>query len=92
MPVQSDSIPLINIYFTLCMGFSLSAMIWFSFTNLLKENKKVPKSCRNLVVNYICYLMCINNFKTKKSSNKNLIDVEENKKYLDDLKSISYLF
>jgi hypothetical protein len=33
VPVQSDSIPLINIYFTTCMAFSLSAMFWFSIVN-----------------------------------------------------------
>jgi nicotinic acetylcholine receptor, invertebrate len=35
VPVQSDSVPLINIYFTVCMSFSLAAMIWFSLRNYL---------------------------------------------------------
>ena len=30
VPVQSDSIPLINVYFTLCISFSLASMVWFS--------------------------------------------------------------
>lgn len=59
VPVQSDSIPLINIYFTLCMTFSLTAMVWFSIVNLLKERKKVPNCCKLLVLRYICYVMCI---------------------------------
>ena len=66
MPVQSDTIPLINVYFTLCMGFSLSAMIWFSVMNLLREHKKVPKFFRFIVLNYICYIMCVKTFKIKK--------------------------
>ncbi len=60
VPVQSDSIPLINIYFTLCMSFSLSAMIWFSIKNILKENKRVPSFIRYVVSNYICDIMCYN--------------------------------
>ncbi|RNA21549.1 neuronal acetylcholine receptor subunit alpha-10-like [Brachionus plicatilis] len=59
VPVQSDSIPLINIYFTLCMTFSLTAMVWFSIVNLLKERKKVPDFCKMLVLKYLCYVMCI---------------------------------
>jgi hypothetical protein len=58
VPVQSDSVPLVNIYFTICMSFSLAAMIWFSCVNLLKENKRVPKIIRTLVLNYICHIMC----------------------------------
>lgn len=59
VPVQSDSIPLINIYFTLCMSFSLTAMIWFSIINKLKEFKHVPKFIRFIVINYIFLLMCV---------------------------------
>ena len=42
VPVQSDSVPLINIYFTLCMMTALCAMLWFSLMNILRENKKLP--------------------------------------------------
>lgn len=34
-------------------------MIWFSWMNLLRERKQVPKFCRYIVLNYVCYLMCI---------------------------------
>lgn len=69
VPVQSDSVPLINIYFTICMSFSLLAMIWFSLMNLLRENKRVPSCCRYIVLNYVCYLMCADKFEsTKKES------------------------
>lgn len=67
VPVQSDSIPLINIYFTLCMSFSLTAMIWFSIINKLKEFKHVPKFLRFIVINYIFLLMCVD---VKKKLNK----------------------
>ena len=60
VPVQSDIIPLINVYFTLCMSFSLSAMIWFSIKNVLVENKSVPKCLRYVVLKYIWYLMLLN--------------------------------
>jgi hypothetical protein len=58
VPVQSDSIPLINVYFTLCMSTSLTAMIWFSLKNILKENKQVPSVVRYIVTNYIFHFMC----------------------------------
>jgi hypothetical protein len=65
VPVQSDSVPLINIYFTLCMTTSLIAMIWFSFMNILKENKKVPFLIRFLVVN-LCQIFCYTESTSKK--------------------------
>lgn len=58
VPVQSDSVPLVNIYFTICMTFSLAAMIWFSMINLMRENKRAPGFIRHIVLNYICYIMC----------------------------------
>ena len=67
VPVQSDSIPLINIYFTLCMSFSLSAMIWFSLMNIYKEEKKIPRLIRIVVLKYLCYIMCAKNFKQIKT-------------------------
>lgn len=68
VPVQADTVPLINIYFTLCMSFSLNAMIWFSYINLLRERKVVPRFIRYIVVNYICFIMRI---KTKSKSQSN---------------------
>ncbi len=62
VPVQSDSIPLINIYFTLCMSFSLSAMIWFSLMNIYKEEKKIPRLVRIVVLKYLCCIMCAKTF------------------------------
>lgn len=59
VPVQSDSIPLINIYFTMCMSFSLSAMVWFSIINNLKDKKPLPHYIRCIILNYICTLMCV---------------------------------
>ncbi len=43
MPVQSDSIPLFNVYFTLCIIFSLCSLFWFSLANNLRERKNLPK-------------------------------------------------
>lgn len=60
VPVQSDSIPLINIYFTLCISFSLTSMIWFSILNNIRERKKISKKLINFILNYICLLMCNN--------------------------------
>lgn len=53
VPVQADTVPLVNIYFTLCMSFSLNAMIWFSYINLLRSRKNVPKIIRYIVVKFL---------------------------------------
>ena len=60
VPAQSDSIPLINIYFTLCISFSLASMIWFStFEYLTDRTKPLSKKTRNFILNYLCKIMSI---------------------------------
>lgn len=56
VPVQADIIPLINIYFTLCMSFSLSAMIWFSLRNVFERKEHLPPCIRYIVFNYLMFL------------------------------------
>jgi hypothetical protein len=68
VPAQSDSIPLINIYFTLCISFSLASMIWFStFEYLTARTKPLSKESRNFILNYLCKLMSIKQDKEMKS-------------------------
>ena len=60
VPVQSDSIPLINVYFTLCISFSLASMVWFSVLDYLKSRKRpLPKTIRMFIKNFACVLMRI---------------------------------
>ncbi len=82
VPVQSDNIPLINIYFTMCMTFSLSAMVWFSIMNRCREKNRVPKFVRFIVLNYICYLTC--EFKHAKLHRKQLESNKSSIKYRPD--------
>ena len=58
MPAQSDSVPLVNIYFMMCMAFSLSAMIWFSMINKLREMKVTSIKCRKITILYLSYIVC----------------------------------
>lgn len=85
VPVQSDSIPLINIYFTGCMSFSLSAMIWFSLMNIYKEKKQVPKKLRNFILNYATYVICSRKYKMSKCCQSNerreSIELNQGEKY-----------
>ena len=55
VPVQSDYIPLINIYFTLCMSISLFAMIWFSIIQILKDRPRVPYLVRIFVTFFLSW-------------------------------------
>jgi 5-hydroxytryptamine receptor 3 len=60
VPAQSNTIPLINIYYFLCMTFSLASMIWFSIIDYLRERKKsIPKIARNIILDIICKIMFI---------------------------------
>ena len=61
VPAQSDSIPLINIYFTLCISFSLASMIWFSiYENYLnRRTEPLSKITRKIIINYLCIIMLI---------------------------------
>jgi len=67
--VQSDSIPLINVYFTLCTSFSLFSMIWFSIVNHLRERKQLPICLRYLILKYVEFISI-----TSCSKNKNKKD------------------
>ena len=66
VPVQSDSIPLINVYFSLCIFFSLLSMIWFSAYNYMKDSKLIfAAKIRSLILKRI-NLTNNNNFFTSK--------------------------
>lgn len=71
VPSQSDVLPLINVYFHLCMLFSLSAMIWFSIINKLKEKKYLPKKLQYLIVYFFSTIF------TNKTTKENLIKYYE---------------
>jgi hypothetical protein len=93
VPVQSDTIPLINVYFTLCMSFALSAMIWFSLRNILVENKHVPNWIRYLIFNYIWYILFVGywkRYRDKVNQIKNQSNriMDENFYLLNDEKSL----
>ena len=65
VPVQSDYIPLINVYFTLCMSISLFAMIWFSIIQILKERKKLKLAIINAInlfvfIVFFLFAFCLN--------------------------------
>jgi len=53
VPPQSDCIPLINIYFSLCIVFSLVSMVWFSIVNILIEEEKLPKLLEGISIYYL---------------------------------------
>ena len=89
VPTQSDSVPLINVYFTLCMSFALSTLVWISLRHKLIEDDYVPSWIRFIVINYLWYIMCIsrwgfkNESKSKSSANTNKknIKIMEAEKY-----------
>ena len=74
VPSQSDTIPLINIYYFVCMSFSLASMIWFSMVNYLKQrDKPLTKMSRYIIVKYLCRIMCIQLNELMLKSKRNLL-------------------
>lgn len=53
VPVQSESIPLLSIYFTACMGFSLLVILWFTILNRLKRKVNLPKFIAYFIIFYL---------------------------------------
>ena len=52
VPVKSDTISLISIYYMICMLYSLTAMIWFTLVFMWKEKKKLPTFIRKVVFKF----------------------------------------
>jgi hypothetical protein len=89
VPVQSDSVPLINIYFTLCMMTALCAMLWFSLMNILREKKKLPVFLKCFVLRF---LKCttenkFNKNKKENKSNNNISSQKSNEPIVNECKS-----
>jgi nicotinic acetylcholine receptor len=78
VPVQSDSIPLINYYFTICITFSLSSMIWFSIVNSFREKKKLPKLIKYFIIKYVNLFYS----QDKEINNNNNIEINNEKELL----------
>jgi hypothetical protein len=57
VPVQSDYIPLISLYFTLCMCMSMCAMIWFSIKQILTESSQLPNVVRVFVTFFLFWII-----------------------------------
>jgi hypothetical protein len=89
VPVQSDIVPLINIYFILCMFFSLSAMVWFSLKNIMIDKKRCPTNLKCFVSTILWHLMFLR-YKYKRFEAKT--DLKNNKKMFNSSKSMPSKF
>lgn len=59
------------------MGFSLSAMVWFSIINKLREMKRVSKSCKKFALYYLSYI--VSSKKTRNLLIKSYIKLSQDK-------------
>ncbi|KAI3379489.1 hypothetical protein SNEBB_005444 [Seison nebaliae] len=67
VPAQSDSVPWISIYLTLTMGFTLSALMWFAFTNEMKHQTQLAEKNGKffrLITCHLRKLVCVGDEKT----------------------------
>jgi hypothetical protein len=65
IPVQSETVPLLSVYFLACMIYSLCGMIWFAAYNNLKDEISLPETIQKILVKYIARL-----FSSKKTRNQ----------------------
>jgi hypothetical protein len=68
VPAQSDTIPLINVYYILCITLSLASMIWFSIIDYLKNRTEpLSKISRTIILKYLCKILFIKHHLLTKS-------------------------
>ncbi len=72
-PLQSDYIPLINIYFLLGVWFVFMSLCWFGVAEYLKGRAKLP-----IVLSFIISFLCLESLMKKKSNAKSEIEIFEN--------------
>lgn len=56
------------------MLISLLALLWFSTMNNLRTSDNLPRSCRYVVLNIICHLMCLKNYKPIPRNSETLLN------------------
>jgi hypothetical protein len=59
IPVQSETVPLLSVYFLACMIYSLCGMIWFAAYNNLKDTASLPDKLEYLLIYYIAKIVSI---------------------------------
>ena len=93
LPSQSDVVPLLSIYFIMCMIFSITGMIWFASLNKIKEKKWMPKILKYFVAYCLAFVFCMP--KTRKElknaiNGNQVIDLKDEK--IKDFMSPDHVF
>lgn len=72
LPVQADTLPVLSLYFMLCMVFCIVGMVWFTVLNKMKERKNISKLIRYFIAYFLAYFLCSSETRAllKKSLNK----------------------
>ena len=98
IPVQSQSIPVMSIYFITCMVFTILGMIWFAALYKIKEKKMLPMFMKFFVVYVLAFCLCLPKTRKKilKSFKRNdiAVDLELNDKdeyFSDDQLFVCFL-
>lgn len=88
MPVQSDYLPYITIYFMMSVTYPFLSIFWFIYFEDLREKKKLPRSyikvCKYLIVlfEHLKISRCKNIKVSDSSSNKKVSEDDEIEKQL----------
>lgn len=71
IPVQSEYLPLISLYFFLSLLYAFASFLWFTFLEYAKSQKKIEKHFNH-------FLIFIKSFYNKKSNNRVYNSNDEN--------------
>ncbi|KAI3389620.1 hypothetical protein SNEBB_001334 [Seison nebaliae] len=50
VPEQSETVPLINLHLTFCMGFTLAAMSWFACVQYMRDSQYIPPLLKRTIL------------------------------------------
>jgi hypothetical protein len=84
IPIQSEYLPLISLYFFLGLFFTFISFNWFVAINSFRTNKSVPSILKNISKKIICLL---NRFKLLSNS-----EFENNDETENSINTLNFLF
>ena len=97
IPVQSDYLPLISLFFILSLFYTFISLYWFVLANYLRTKNKIPSFLESLakfliLLNIAFKYRSKNKIKSIKNEEETTTKSEDKSKYIDDLISKINIF
>lgn len=97
IPIQSDYLPLISLYFILSLFYTFISLNWFVLLNHFRSKNSLPKFLESLAVFYKLFCFGIKEFTCNKNkirsfkADENKNETENNNKFEDLISKINFL-